>query len=94
MHRQVGDLAVAGNGAATRGLLVRHLVLPGGLAGTDEVMHFLAEEISTETCVNIMDQYRPCFHADENPPLGRRITGDEYRAAVDAARGAGLKRLD
>jgi putative pyruvate formate lyase activating enzyme len=93
MHRQVGDLAVAGNGAATRGLLVRHLVLPGGLAGTDQVMHFLAEEISTETYVNIMDQYHPCFHADENPPLGRRITREEYRAAVDAARRAGLKRL-
>ena len=72
---------------------MRHLVLPGGLAGTAEVMHFLAEEISAETYVNIMDQYHPCFHANENPSLGRRITRDEYRAAVDAARRAGLKRL-
>jgi putative pyruvate formate lyase activating enzyme len=94
MHRQVGDLVVAGNGAATRGLLVRHLVLPSALAGTDEVMSFLSGEISAQTYVNIMDQYHPCFHARENPPLGRRITRDEYRAAVEAARRSGLKRLD
>jgi putative pyruvate formate lyase activating enzyme len=94
MHRQVGDLAVAENGAATRGLLVRHLVLPSALAGTEEVLSFLSREISAQTYVNIMDQYHPCFHAHENPPLGRRITRDEYRAAVDAARRFGLKRHD
>jgi putative pyruvate formate lyase activating enzyme len=94
MHRQTGDMVIDENGAATRGLLVRHLVLPGELAGTDEVMSFLSREISAETYVNIMDQYHPCFHAHENPPLGRRITRDEYRAAVGSARRAGLKRLD
>lgn len=94
MHRQVGDLVIAESGAATRGLLVRHLVLPGDIAGTDEIMRFLSGEISENTYVNIMDQYRPCFHADQSPPLGRRITSEEYRAAHESARKAGLKRID
>ena len=80
MHRQVGDLVRDGNGVARRGLLVRHLVLPGNVSGSDEVLAFLAEEISPDTYVNVMDQYRPCYRADENPPLDRRgpigMTGD------------------
>jgi putative pyruvate formate lyase activating enzyme len=94
MHRQVGDLIMDDRGIALRGLLVRHLVLPGGLAGTEEIVKFLAEEISPETYTNIMAQYYPCYKAFEHPPLDRRITGNEYNRAVKAARDAGLKRLD
>jgi putative pyruvate formate lyase activating enzyme len=95
MHRQTGDLELDEEGIALRGLLVRHLVLPGGLAGTREAMRFLARKISRNTYVNIMDQYRPC--GDIIPPgsvLSRRITRDEYREAVHAAREEGSTRLD
>ncbi len=94
MHRQVGDLALDTRGIARRGLLVRHLVLPGGVAGTEEVMRFLAEEVSRDTYVNIMDQYRPCYRADEVPEIDRRPTAEEVRAAVEAARRHGIRRLD
>lgn len=94
MHRQVGDLVVDERGVAVRGLLVRHLVLPEGLAGTPEAMKFLAEEVSKETYVNVMDQYYPCYKAHDNPPLDRRITKEEFTAAVDAALTVGLTRLD
>ena len=94
MHRQVGPLTLDGRGIAVRGLLVRHLVLPGGLAGTRRVMGFIARELSPETYVNIMDQYRPCFKAGDHPPLNRRITAEEFREAVAIAREEGLRRLD
>lgn len=93
MHRQVGDLQVDENGLAVRGLLVRHLVLPGDIAGTRAVMEFLAGEISPATYVNIMDQYYPAYRAREYPELGRRITRKEYSRALDIAREAGLTRL-
>ncbi len=93
MHRQVGDLALDEHGIARRGLLVRHLVLPGGLAGTPAVMTFLAEEISRDTYVNVMDQYRPCHRADEHSEITRRVTAEEYADAVAAARAAGLHRF-
>jgi putative pyruvate formate lyase activating enzyme len=94
MHRQVRDLEVDEDGIARRGLLVRHLVLPEGLAGTDEVVRFLADEISPKTYLNIMDQYHPCGNIQPRSPLGRRPTGEEYRKALDSARAAGLTRLD
>ncbi len=94
MHRQVGDLQLDDNGIARRGLLVRHLVLPGGLAGTDEVLAFLAREISTNTYLNLMDQYYPCYRADENPPLDRPLTPQEYRTTLQIAERYGLRRLD
>ncbi|MGE5237306.1 MAG: radical SAM protein [Chloroflexota bacterium] len=94
MHRQVGDLVIDERGVARRGLLVRHLVLPGGLAGSAEVMRFLAQEISTDTYVNIMDQYRPCYEASGHPPLDRSVTQNEYEEAVKAALRAGLTRID
>lgn len=94
MHRQVGDLIMDERGVALRGLLVRHLVLPNGLAGTPEIVRFLAEEISPHTYVNIMDQYRPCYNAHELPGMERRITRAEYQAAIDTALQAGLDRLD
>ncbi len=92
MHRQVGDLIIE-NGVAKKGLLVRHLVLPEGIAGTKEVVRFIAE-ISKDTYINIMDQYHPCFRAFENPPLNRRITDKEYKEAIKLALDAGLKRID
>ena len=94
MHRQVGDLVLDEDGIALRGLLVRHLVLPHGVAGTEDVLAFLAGEISKNTYLNLMDQYRPCYRADEHPELGRSITVDEYRAALAAAERLGLRRLD
>ncbi len=94
MHRQVGDLVVDEDGLARRGLLVRHLVLPAGLAGTEAAMRFLAEEVSPRTWVNLMDQYRPCYRAGEVPEVARRPTAGELREALAAARRAGLRRLD
>ena len=94
MHAQVGDLKIDQRGIALRGLLVRHLVLPEGIAGTGEVVRFIAEEISRETYINIMDQYHPCFEASEYPPIGRRITGREYAEAIKMATRAGLTRID
>lgn len=94
MHAQVGDLVMDERGVAVRGLLVRHLVLPGGIAGTEEVVRFLAEEISPDTYINIMGQYYPCYKASEYPPLDRRIDRKEYERAVKAAIRAGLRRID
>lgn len=94
MHNQVGDLVIDERGIAVRGLLVRHLILPEGLAGTKEVVSFLAKEISTNTYLNLMDQYYPCYRAFANPPLNRRITEKEFSEAIKMALEAGLKRLD
>lgn len=94
MHRQVGDLVLDEDGIAQRGLLVRHLILPEGLAGAEEVLRFLAKEISTHTYINIMDQYRPAYRAPEHPPLTRPITRDEYHAAIKLAEKYSLQRLD
>jgi len=94
MHRQVGDLVIDEKGIARRGLLVRHLVLPHGIAGTDAVLSFLAGEVSRNTYLNLMDQYRPCYRADEYPELERPISAAEYRAALASAARHGLARLD
>lgn len=91
MHRQVGDLVVEQE-IAIKGLLVRHLVMPYDMAGTEEVMHYLAEEISKDTYVNIMDQYHPAYRARMHPKLNRRITTDEYEKAIAIARSYGLHR--
>jgi putative pyruvate formate lyase activating enzyme len=94
MQRQVGDLLTDKRGIAIRGLLVRHLVLSEGIAGTAEIVKFIAQEISKNTYINIMDQYHPCFKAFDHPPLNRRITAKEYAEALDMAIKAGLKRID
>lgn len=94
MHRQVGDLIIDEKGIALRGLLVRHLVLPEGIAGTGEFVRFIAEEISKNTYINIMDQYYPCYKAFDYPPLDRRITTSEYSEAINMALKAGLRRID
>lgn len=94
MHRQVGDLKMDQQGIASRGLLVRLLVLPFGLAGTQETIRFLATEISTNTYINIMDQYHPAYNASQFPKLNRRIKIQEYEEAIQMAHDAGLYRLD
>ena len=94
MHRQVGDLEIDEEGVARRGLLVRHLVLPHGLAGTKGIVHFLSKEISPRTYINIMAQYHPCHRAFQTPSLARRISSTEFREALFLAREAGLSRLD
>lgn len=94
MYRQVGDLQIAPNGLATRGLLVRHLILPNNLAGTDQIVRFLADEVSMNTYLNLMDQYQPAFRSHNYPDLDRPITREEYRDAVLMAETAGLYRLD
>lgn len=93
MHRQVGDLEMDEEGLAIRGLLVRHLVLPHHLAGTAEVMQFLAESISRHTYVHIMDQYHPMAKAMRHPQLDRPVLSSEVEEAKRLARAAGLYRI-
>jgi len=93
MYRQVGDLKIDDKGIAYRGLLVRHLVMPDGLAGTREIMDFLAKEISKHTYVNIMGQYYPCYLAKDYPELNRATSRKELMEAVKLAREAGLERI-
>lgn len=98
MHRQVGDLVVGGDGVAVRGMIIRHLVLPGNLANSETVMKFIAEEVSRNSCVNIMAQYHPAWRAAEGgrspvlAALQRPITAREYRYAIDCAKENGLSR--
>ncbi len=94
MHRQVGDMALDGHGIARRGLLVRHLIMPNDLAGTTEIARFLAQEISTDTYVNVMGQYRPCYRAGHYPELDRPPTIQEVERAYQAMSDAGLHRFD
>jgi len=94
MHRQVGDLQIDDRGIASRGLLVRHLVMPNELAGTREAMRFLAKEVSTNTYVNIMNQYRPCGRAFAHPDINRSVNRDEYARAIETAQQEGITRLD
>ena len=93
MHRQVGTLDIVG-GIANRGLLIRHLVLPENVAGTDVFVKWVASELGTDTHVNIMSQYRPEFRAltypDRYQPLHRRLTREEFEQAMHWAREAGL----
>ena len=94
MHRQVGDLVIDEAGIARRGLLVRHLVLPGGLSGTETVMAYIASDISENTYVNVMAQYRPCGRAHEVKALAAPLSRGAYRAALQAAEKSGITRLD
>ena len=94
MHHQVGDLQLDEQGVAQRGLLVRHLVLPNRLAGTEDVVRFLAQEVSTNTYLNIMAQYRPCYKAFDIPQLARLVNRQEFSDAIDLAHQQGLSRLD
>lgn len=93
MHRQVGDLHIE-NGLATSGLLVRHLVMPNKVAGSFSVIDFLAEQVSRNTAINIMDQYRPCFKADECPQINRLPKPEEIEEVRQYAIKKGLRVLN
>lgn len=93
MHRQVGDLEIDAAGLARRGLLIRHLVLPDDLAGSERTLGFIAGKISRHTYLNLMDQYRPCYHAADYPGLDRRPTRSELRRVRELAVGLGLHRF-
>lgn len=91
MHRQVGDLKTR-DGVAFQGLLVRHLVMPNDVANSQEVLKFISSEISKETYINIMDQYRPCFKSHDFKEINRKILLSEYNRVIDFAVELGLKR--
>jgi putative pyruvate formate lyase activating enzyme len=93
MHRQVGDLVINEEGIAIRGLIIRHLVLPNGLAGSEKIFEFIAKEVSKNTFLNIMDQYWPAYKAHQYPELSRRITKEEFQEAINLAKKFGLKRI-
>ena len=92
MHRQVGDLVIK-EGLAIRGLLIRHLVMPGHLEDSRAIFRFIASEVAPTTFVNVMEQYRPCYKADEFPEIARRISGEEFDRALAYAREEGLERV-
>jgi len=94
MHRQVGELSLTGRGIARRGVVLRHLILPGRIAGSEEFIKFVAEELSPRTYVNLMSQYRPECKAPEYPEINRRITRSEHQEVLAWARRYGLVRLD
>lgn len=93
MHGQVGDLVLDKDGIAKKGLLVRHLVLPNDLAGSERIFEFLAKEISKDTFLNIMDQYYPSYKASQFPEISRRITNQEYQRVINLAKNLELKRI-
>ncbi|MBD3319974.1 MAG: radical SAM protein [Chitinivibrionales bacterium] len=91
MFRQVGPLKTDSNGIAYKGLLVRHLVLPGGVAGSEQIVRFLAQTFDPDDItVSVMAQYRPLFKASHHPDISRRITFDEYEQAKNAFQAAGF----
>jgi putative pyruvate formate lyase activating enzyme len=96
MHRQVGPLVFDEDGVARRGLLLRHLVMPGDICGTREIMRWVARELGTDTYVNIMAQYRPAGKVSRTdyPEINRCLTHEEFQRAIEAAMEAGLFRLD
>jgi len=102
MYRQIGDLQISNSkyqipnipkGVAIKGLIVRHLVLPNDLAGSEKIFEFIAKEISKNTFLNIMNQYRPAWKANQYPELSRKITDEEFEGAISLAKKAGLKRI-
>ena len=91
MYCQVGNLVIDKAGIAKRGLIIRHLVLPGGLSGTEGIMKFLAEEISRDVYISLMSQYFPAYKTTEHKEINRRITEAEYDAAYESKMKYGLK---
>ena len=90
MHRQVGDLKVK-DGVATRGLLIRHLVMPGNVACGKEIIDFIVNEISENTFVNVMEQYRPTLNAHNFPEINRPVTRQEFSNVYEYAKSQGLR---
>ena len=95
MHRQVGDLVLDSSGIAQRGLLIRHLLMPGHITDTSQILNFIANELSTDMAVNLMTQYRPQYlvNNDRLSEINRTVTSLEYQKALEIARAAGLHRL-
>lgn len=94
MHKQVGTARPADDGLIYRGLMIRHLVMPDGVSGSEKVMEWIAAELPSDTYVNIMAQYTPHYKAFEHPRIARRVSGEEYSRVVQRARELGLTRLD
>ncbi|MBC7319369.1 radical SAM protein [bacterium] len=93
MFRQVGNLVLDERGIAKKGLIIRHLVMPEDISGTESVLKFIAEEISKDTYISLMAQYRPEYKAQDFPPLNRRITREEYKRAIEIAKNLGLRNV-
>jgi putative pyruvate formate lyase activating enzyme len=93
MHRQVGDLEIK-DGVAIRGLLVRHLVMPNDIACSKGIIDFLANAVSGNTFVNVMEQYRPTFNAHEFPEISRPVTRQEFNKVYEYAKNQGLRLAD
>jgi len=91
MYRQVGGLKLDENGIAKQGLIIRHLILPGKLSGTEEVLKFISEEISPKTHISFMSQYFPAHKAAEDPVINRRLTTEEYETACSLLERYGLE---
>jgi len=91
MYRQVGELQLDREGIAVRGMIIRHLVLPGGVAGTPQVLHWIATELSPTVHVSLLAQYFPAHRALGHPLLGRKLSWEEYDAAIAAFEAAGLE---
>ena len=94
MHRQVGTAKPAGDGLMYRGLMIRHLVMPNNVGGTNEVIDWIAKNLPKDTYLNIMSQYRPMYKAFDYPEISRKITHSEYAEAVNTARALGLTNLE
>jgi putative pyruvate formate lyase activating enzyme len=90
MHRQVGVAKIDNAGIIKRGLIIRHLVLPDNIAGTDKIMKFIAEGLSRDTYISLMSQYFPCYKASQFQEISRRITYREYQDAQAAMQRYGL----
>jgi len=93
MYRQVGDLVMDENGIAVKGLLVRHLIMPDGIAGTENVIQFLVEKVSRNVYINLMDQYWPAYQANRYPEINRKVIQSEMKKAIDIARKMNLQRF-
>ena len=94
MNRQVGVAHPAEDGVMQRGLMIRHLVMPNDVGGSEMIMEWIAKNLPKDTYVNIMAQYHPAHKAYDHPELSRRITGEEYLKVVERAKGSGLTNLD
>ncbi len=90
IHRQVGIAQIDEDGIIKRGMIIRHLVLPNGISGTDKIMKFIAEELSQETYISLMSQYFPCHKVKKIDPISRRITLEEYEEAQEIMKKYGL----